>query len=144
MEKYGYTWEAMKVQTEDDYILTLFHLTGKVDSGLFTPSQPPLLINHGDCMDAASWFEGLDQNGDGALPYLFKFAENDYDVWMSNNRGTWYSQEHASLSAETDSEYWDFTWADMGLYDDTSNIAMVKQLTGYEKIFYVGYSQGTI
>jgi len=31
----------------------------------------------------------------------------------------------------------------MGMYDDTANIAMIKEATGEDKIFYVGYSQGT-
>ena len=31
----------------------------------------------------------------------------------------------------------------MGMYDDTANIAMIKKATGEDKIFYVGYSQGT-
>ena len=37
-----------------------------------------------------------------------------------------------------------FTWADMGLYDDIANIKMVKEQSGEDKIFYLGYSQGTI
>jgi len=32
----------------------------------------------------------------------------------------------------------------MGLYDDVSNIKMIKEHTGVEKVFFVGYSQGTI
>lgn len=32
----------------------------------------------------------------------------------------------------------------MGLYDDPANISKVKEVTGAEKIFYVGYSQGTV
>ena len=40
-------------------------------------------------------------------------------------------------------EYWDFSWAEMGLYDDTANIRKMKEVTGEEKVFYIGYSQGT-
>jgi len=32
----------------------------------------------------------------------------------------------------------------MGLYDDTANISMIKDVTGAEKVFFIGYSQGTI
>ena len=28
MAKYGYTWEAIKVPTDDGYTLTTFHITG--------------------------------------------------------------------------------------------------------------------
>ena len=29
MTTYGYDWEPMTVTTEDDYLLTTFHITGK-------------------------------------------------------------------------------------------------------------------
>ena len=32
----------------------------------------------------------------------------------------------------------------MGIYDDVANIAAIKEQSGAEKIFYVGYSQGTV
>jgi len=65
-------------------------------------------------------------------------------VWLSNNRGTWYSQKHVLYDPAVDNEFWMYTWGDMGLYDVTANIDTVKRETGQEKIFYVGYSQGTI
>jgi len=61
-------------------------------------------------------------------------------VWIGNNRGTDYSQEHVTLSAKDDNDYWMYTWADMGLYDDTANITMIKEKNGVEKVFYIGYS----
>ena len=32
----------------------------------------------------------------------------------------------------------------MGIYDDVANIKMMKEISGAEKVFYVGYSQGTV
>jgi len=32
----------------------------------------------------------------------------------------------------------------MGIYDDKANIAAIKKESGAEKIFYLGYSQGTV
>ena len=55
MDLNGYTWEPFEVTTEDGYILTLFHITGTVDGGAFTPTLPPVLINHGHMEDASSW-----------------------------------------------------------------------------------------
>ena len=55
-----------------------------------------------------------------------------------------YSWDHKTLNSSTDPEYWDWTWADMGLYDDTANITAIKEATGEDKIFYIGYSQGTM
>ena len=55
-----------------------------------------------------------------------------------------YSWGHKTLDAATDNEYWNWTWADMGMYDDRANISAMKEATGQDKIFYIGYSQGTI
>ena len=67
-----------------------------------------------------------------------------YDIWLGNNRGTEYSQQHKTLSAVDDSEYWNWTWSEMGLYDDTANITYIKEKAKQDKIFYIGYSQGTV
>ena len=32
----------------------------------------------------------------------------------------------------------------MGIYDDVANIKMMKKKSGAEKVFYLGWSQGTI
>jgi lysosomal acid lipase/cholesteryl ester hydrolase len=47
----------------------------------------------------------------------FVLALAGYDVWMGNNRGTYYSKGHVSLDAEKDSEYWYFSWEEMGTKD---------------------------
>ena len=77
-------------------------------------------------------------------PFHLLLVDAGYDVWIGNNRGTMYSWDHETLSSKDDNDYWMFTWADMGLYDDVANIKMIKEQAGVEKIFYVGYSQGTI
>ena len=41
-------------------------------------------------------------------------------------------------------EFWAWSWAEMGIYDDVANISMIKEKTGKDKIFYIGYSQGTV
>ena len=82
----NYTWEAVKVTTEDGFILTTFHVTGKA-SGPFTPTLPPVLIQHGDYGDGAEWMAGYDDN----LPMFLQLAEAGYDVWIGSNRGTDYS-----------------------------------------------------
>lgn len=72
-----------------------------------------------------------------------QLADRGYDVWMSNNRGTEYSLGHKTLTTD-DKEYWEWSWAEMGLYDDPASISFIKEKTGHDKIFYIGYSQGTI
>lgn len=56
MTKYGYDWEAIKVHTEDHYILSTFHVLGKT-GGQERPeeSRGTVLIQHGDLEDGAFW-----------------------------------------------------------------------------------------
>ena len=142
MESMGYDWEPMKVTTEDDYILTTFHILGKSDGSTAAPSQGSVLIQHGDLEDGTSWmtnYTNLDQ-----VPFHLLLVDAGYDVYVGSNRGTEYSWDHMTLDSSTDPEYWNWTWAEMGLYDDTANISAIKQKTGEDKIFYIGYSQGTM
>ena len=58
MSTYGYEYEAFEVTTEDGYIETLFHITGKTSFESIEPtSDVPVLIINGWGTDASSWFE---------------------------------------------------------------------------------------
>ena len=41
-------------------------------------------------------------------------------------------------------EFWAWSWAEMGIYDDVANIKAIKEHSGAEKVFYLGWSQGTV
>lgn len=69
-------------------------------------------------------------------------ADAGYDVFLGNNRGTEYSTKHESLTWEQ-KEFWEFSWAEMGRYDDLANLRTIFEKTG-EKAYYLGYSQGTV
>mmetsp|Transcript_12646 Transcript_12646/g.17067 ORF Transcript_12646/g.17067 Transcript_12646/m.17067 type:complete len:140 (+) Transcript_12646:147-566(+) len=139
MKVHGYAWEAVKVETEDGYTLTTFHVTGKVqkDGSVVTreATEPPVLIQHGLGCDAATWL-WLYTHGN---PLILQLYDEGFDVWLGNNRGTEYCQEHKSLKT-SDKEFWMYDWAEMGTYDTPANISMIKEKTGYEKILYLGYS----
>ena len=49
-------------------------------------------------------------------------VDKGYDVWMGNNRGTEYSRGNKNGLTTDTKEYWAFSFAEMGLYDDTANI----------------------
>ena len=43
---FGLTWEPVKVETSDGYILTMFHITGTVD-GPIPQTGPSVIMQHG-------------------------------------------------------------------------------------------------
>ena len=144
MDAWGYDWEAFTVTTDDSYILTTFHLTGNKNKTVKPdPSLNPVLLMHGQGCDATSWvWFDPDEGKDVEAPLPLQLFDSGFDVYMASNRGTKYSQRHRKYDIE-EPEYWDWSWAEMGLYDDVANVKMIKKRTG-KKVSYVGVSQGTV
>ena len=147
MDYWGYTWDAHKVKTEDGFILTTFHITGKKGHEIVTDAtRAPIILMHGLSCDAESWVR-VDSDTppveDVAGPLPLRLFDDGFDVWMASNRGTKYCQEHETLDINS-KEYWDFSWVEMGKYDDVSNIKYVKEQTGAPKVSYIGESQGSV
>ena len=65
-------------------------------------------------------------------------------MWIGNNRGTKYSNVSDKYPVNDDSfDRWDWSWAELGLYDDPAFINLILEETGAEKVNYIGYSMGT-
>jgi len=69
-------------------------------------------------------------------------ADAGYDVWLGNYRGNTYSRGHCHLTDE-DFDYWKFSWDQMAEFDLPASIDYVIDVTGQEKIHFVGHSMGT-
>ena len=73
-------------------------------------------------------------------PMPLQLYDYGYDVYMANNRGTKYSQEHVTMTWDED-KWWDWTWADMGVQDALANIRVINRRNDHKKkISYLGYS----
>lgn len=69
-------------------------------------------------------------------------AEEGYDVWMGNVRGSRYSRKHIYMDPKQ-SEFWTFSWHEMGIFDLPAMIDYILEETGQRKLSYIGHSQGT-
>ena len=109
MSKSPFSWESHEVRTEDGWILTVFRITGiEVPEG---DKRAPLLIWH-----------GMGMAGIGLADWSSHFSSLGYDVWLGTSRGAWYSNSHIKDYGvdggwESLKERWDFSWAEIGLYD---------------------------
>ena len=70
-------------------------------------------------------------------------ANAGFDVWIGNNRGTYFGRRHQTLNPDKDNSFWEFTFVDFARYDVKGQIEYVRNQTG-KKVGYVGHSQGTI
>lgn len=77
--------------------------------------------------------------GDDSASY--RLAEEGYDVWLGNNRGTKHTRRHIHLDADKDNErFFDFSFEDLALYDLPAIINFVRNHTGVEKLSYIAHS----
>ncbi|KAK3184445.1 hypothetical protein Dsin_031731 [Dipteronia sinensis] len=132
----GYACEEHTVTTQDGYILNLQRIPVGQSDGV-PGKRPPVLLQHGLISDAASW---LVLPPDQALAFVL--ADNGFDVWLANTRGTKYSRGHAYLSGD-DSGYWGWSWDELVTYELPAMFRYVYNETG-QKLHYVGHSQGTL
>jgi len=123
------------VTTEDGYILQLYRIPkGKVD-----PNGKVCLFVHGVLDSADAWVLGWEDKS-----YAFRLLNSGYDVWFGNNRGNKYSRKHKTLNPDSNSEFWDFSYIELGKYDIPAMIDYVLLVSKAEKLTFFGHSQGTM
>ncbi|KAJ4757644.1 Lipase [Rhynchospora pubera] len=133
----GYKCEEYEVRTKDGYILQMQRIpegrTGDKNGG----KKKPVLLQHGILMDGITW---LLNSPEESLAFIL--ADNGFDVWIANTRGTKWSQGHVSLDSSTRG-YWAWSWDELVMHDLPSNVDFVHSKTG-RKLHYVGHSLGTL
>ncbi|KAL7216358.1 hypothetical protein ACSBR1_028328 [Camellia fascicularis] len=135
VESQGYVCEHHKVTTKDGYILGMQRIP--VGRSGKKPDKPPVLLQHGLLVDSITW---LLNSPDESLAFIL--ADNGFDVWIANTRGTISSLGHTSLSPN-DAAYWDWSWDDLVAYDLPATFNYVHAQTG-QNMHYVGHSLGTL
>uniref|UniRef100_A0A0E0LY57 Lipase n=1 Tax=Oryza punctata TaxID=4537 RepID=A0A0E0LY57_ORYPU len=132
----GYPCTEHTVETKDGFLLSLQHIPhGKNKAADST--GPPVFLQHGLFQGGDTWFIN---SAEQSLGYIL--ADNGFDVWIGNVRGTRWSKGHSTFSVH-DKLFWDWSWQELAEYDLSAMLGYVYTLT-QSKILYVGHSQGTI
>ncbi|KUJ11051.1 alpha/beta-hydrolase [Mollisia scopiformis] len=157
----GLDMEEFKVQTEDGFVITLWHIYNPLEftpmtpqqrsargPDIFTdagPSRPsersnkkpkfPILMLHGLLQSAGAYCT----NDDASL--AFYLCKSGYDVWLGNNR-CGFTPEHTLLSY-SDPRMWAWNIRQMGVMDLPALTSRVLSETGFEKLGLIAHSQGT-
>lgn len=118
--------------TEDGYELILHRLINPI--GLRGMKQT-VLLHHGLLGSSADW---ILLGPEKSLPYYLSTL--GYDVWFANARGNRYSRGHNNFLLNT-TNYWDFSWQEIGLYDLPAIIDYVRHQTN-EPLNFIGHSMG--
>lgn len=129
--------------TDDGYILTLYRIKCKDSSTEYQPTKGPLLLVHGFSSDSYSWsFNGEDPTRPN---WAVQLAEEGYDVWMVNTRGTQMSKQHRDglNSRYSEFPFWNFDNDDIAFRDIPAAVERVlEQNNSCQKITLVGDSNG--
>lgn len=147
MESNGadFSWEAIDVETEDGYELTLFHITGDANGEPVenAGSAGPTLLVHGFSGNAMKWLGRSDETRDAMPVQLYKAG---HDVYIPSTRGSTYSEGHLDLDPNS-AEYWDFAREKIALYDlpalvDAVQLHSQNAADGCKKVKIVSISAG--
>lgn len=74
----------------------------------------------------------------------FELANQGYDVWMGNSRGSTFSLNHTKFDYRSDWRYWDFSFHEIALYDLPATIDYILEKSQRKSLAYVGHSQGNL
>ncbi|XP_077293220.1 lipase 3-like isoform X1 [Arctopsyche grandis] len=131
----GYPVEEYKVQTSDNYILTMYRIPGGRNGKKFNPFLPPVVLVHGMISSSRDFLLMGPNKSIG-----FILADAGYDVWIPNMRFNEYATH--LTKTKSDATYWNFSLDEHGSIDIPESIDRVLKTTKANKIHYMGYSLG--
>ncbi|KAB2011731.1 hypothetical protein ES319_D09G040500v1 [Gossypium barbadense] len=135
---HGYKCEEHQVKTQDGYNLSMQRIPeGRIGGNISGNKKQPVLIQHGVLVDGMTWLLNSPQQN---LPIIL--ADNGFDVWLANTRGTRFCRHHVSLHP-SQPEFWDWSWDELVSYDLPAVFDFVFNHTA-QKIHYIGHSLGTL
>ncbi|ORY78857.1 Alpha/Beta hydrolase protein [Leucosporidium creatinivorum] len=135
----GFDVIEQTVETKDGYLLKVFKVECLKNGGGKVHSDGrrgfPVLIQHGLFQSCGSFITSEERS------LAFWLAEHgDYQVYLGNNRGV-FDMGHVRLK-RSDPRFWDYNIKELALYDLPAMVDHVRRETGYDKIAFIGHSQG--
>lgn len=105
LTKYSYPYEIHQVETDDGYLLTVNRITNeRFNYNSSKETKPVVFLVHGMLNSA---MEFMNMGPDTALG--LRLADEGYDVWFLNMRGSTLSRNHTNLDPDDKtSGFWDF------------------------------------
>lgn len=80
---------------------------------------------------------------DGLDSMAFFLVDQGCDLWLNNSRGNRHSKNHKNLDPSVHKQFWDFSFQEMGQYDQPALFNYILSQTKVDSITYIGHSQGT-
>jgi lysosomal acid lipase/cholesteryl ester hydrolase len=117
-------------------------LNTKESTGKKTQGKQAVYFQHGLFDSSDGWICNYEKN---CLPFIM--LKRGFDVWVGNSRGNKHSklleQENGRDVSKENSQFWDYSLHDMGMYDLPGNIEKILSInTSSDKVIYFGHSQG--
>lgn len=144
----GFRLLSYTVPTADGYILTLHRVVPpEYNERTYSQRRQPVIVQHGLFGSSSDFFitspdiRGSDNHCSDNFGFCLVLTGR-YDVFLPNSRGS-VGTDHQWLSEKEDSQYWNFTFEQMAIYDTPAVIETIQNVTGYKKIAAIGYSQGS-
>ncbi|NP_001119718.1 egg-specific protein precursor [Bombyx mori] len=135
LKKHQYPVEEHTVATDDGYHLTVLRIP-PTHQTRDDKKKPVALLMHGLLGSADDW---LLMGPSKSLAYMLSDA--GYDVWLGNVRGNKYSRSHVSKHPALN-DFWKFSNDEIALHDLPAIIDHVLDISGQERLHYIGHSQG--
>ncbi|KAL3192646.1 hypothetical protein MRX96_058867 [Rhipicephalus microplus] len=141
----GYPLETHEVATQDGYLLQMHRILhgrdghcGANETGMACCERGPVFVMTGLLADSASLVLDFPKQ---SLGYVL--ADNGYDVWLGNVRGTTYGKKHKELEVKS-KKFWNFSFHEHAIFDVPANIDYILRETKRKDLLYIGMSQGTL
>ncbi|QLG70602.1 hypothetical protein HG535_0A05430 [Zygotorulaspora mrakii] len=140
-KQYNIEIEEFEVETEDGFIIDLWHLKHDTDSlekdNERNPDLHPILMLHGLLQSSGSFAS----SGRKSLAYFLH--QSGFDIWLGNNRCGLKPKWNMSALGFDKRKKWDWDMDQMVQYDLKALIETVLSKCKHEKLTLMSHSQGT-